>query len=117
MPCCAVARVIEQCCFNSTPDPFNGQTANFILKPPKVIESWTHVKKANLEGYLNNTVLSLWQQYNTACLFLGNAALLLLRSLSGLFLLASNDYDKELRKLQEITPDDFLIHLSTNAEK
>ena len=50
-------------------------------------------------------------------LFLGNAALLLLRSLSGLFLLASNDYDKELRKSQEITPDDFLIHLSTNAEK
>ena len=49
--------------------------------------------------------------------FLGNAALLLLRSLSGLFLLASNDYDKELRKLQEINPDDFLIHLSTNAEK
>jgi len=47
---------------------------------------------------------------------LGNAALLLFRSLSGLFLLASNDYDKELRKLQEITPDDFLIHLSTNAD-
>ena len=21
LPCCAVARVIEQCCFNSTPDP------------------------------------------------------------------------------------------------
>ena len=45
LPCCAVARVIEQCCFNSTPD----QTANFILKPPKVIESKTCVKKANLE--------------------------------------------------------------------
>ena len=38
-----VVRVIEQCCFNSTPDPFNGQRANFILKPPKVIESRTHV--------------------------------------------------------------------------
>ena len=38
LPCCAVARVINQCCFNSTPDPFNGQTANFLLKPPKVIE-------------------------------------------------------------------------------
>ena len=34
-------RVIEQCCFNSVPDPFNGQTVNFILKPPKVIESTT----------------------------------------------------------------------------
>ena len=43
--------VIEQCCFNNTPDPFNGQTANFILKPPKVIESRTYVKKANLECY------------------------------------------------------------------
>ena len=43
LPCCAVARVIKQCCFNSTPDPFNGQTANFILKP-KVIESRTYVK-------------------------------------------------------------------------
>ena len=32
-------RLIEQCCFNSVPDPFNGQTVNFILKPPKVIES------------------------------------------------------------------------------
>ena len=51
LPCCAVARVIEQCCFNSTPDPFNGQTANSILKPPKVIESRTYVKKANLECY------------------------------------------------------------------
>ena len=75
------------------------------------------LKKANLERYWNNTVQSLWRQYNRACLFLGNAALLLFRSLCSLFLLASNDYDKELRKLQEITPDDFLIHLSTNAEK
>ena len=46
LPCCAVARVIEQCCFNSTPDPFNGQTANFTLKPPKVIESTTYAKKS-----------------------------------------------------------------------
>ena len=38
LPCCAVTRVIEQCCFNSTPDPFNDQTANFALKPPKVID-------------------------------------------------------------------------------
>ena len=51
LPCCAVTRIIEQCCFNSTPDPFNGQTANFTLKPPKVIESRTYVKKANLECY------------------------------------------------------------------
>ena len=49
MPCCAVARVIEHCCFNSTPDSFNGQTANFISKPPKVIESTTYAKKAHLE--------------------------------------------------------------------
>ena len=47
----AVIRVIEQCCFNSVPDPFNGQTVNFILKPPKVIESRTYVKKANLKHY------------------------------------------------------------------
>ena len=47
----------RNCCFNSVPDPFNGQTVNFILKPPKVIESRTYVKKANLEHYWNNTVL------------------------------------------------------------
>ena len=47
----AVVRVIEQCRFNSVPDPFNGQTVNFILKPPKVIESRTYVKKANLKHY------------------------------------------------------------------
>ena len=46
MPCCAAARVKEQCGFNSTPDPFNGQTANFILEPPKVIESRIYVKKS-----------------------------------------------------------------------
>ena len=46
LPWCAVVRVIEQCCFNSTPDPFNDQTANFISKPPKVIESSTYVKKS-----------------------------------------------------------------------
>ena len=55
----AVVRVIEQCCFNSVPDPFKGQTVNFILKPPKVIESRTYVKKGNLKHYLNNTVLLL----------------------------------------------------------
>ena len=43
--------VIEQCCFNNTPDPFNGQTANSILNTPKVIESRTCVKKANLKHY------------------------------------------------------------------
>ena len=42
----AVFRVIEQCRFNSVPDPFNGQTFNFILKPPKVIESRIYVKKS-----------------------------------------------------------------------
>ena len=47
----AVVRVIGQCCFNSVPDPFNGQTVNLILKPPKVIESRTYVKKADLECY------------------------------------------------------------------
>ena len=35
--------VIEQCYFNSTPEPFNGQTANIISKPPKVIESISYV--------------------------------------------------------------------------
>ena len=51
LPCCAVTRVREQCSFNSTPDLFNGQAANFTLKQPKVIESITYVKKANLECY------------------------------------------------------------------
>ena len=46
-----VIRVIEQCCFNSVPDTFNGQTVNFILKPPKVIESRTYVKKANMKRH------------------------------------------------------------------
>jgi hypothetical protein len=44
-----VVRVIEQCCFNSTTGPFNGQIANFILKPLKLIESRTCIKKAYLE--------------------------------------------------------------------
>jgi hypothetical protein len=52
-------RVIEQCCYN--PDLFNGQTANCILKPPKVIESRTYAKKANPECYWNNTVILLWR--------------------------------------------------------
>ena len=47
----AVVRVIEQCRFNSVPDPFNGQTVNLILKPLKVIESRFYVKKANLKHY------------------------------------------------------------------
>ena len=47
----AVVRVIGQCCFNSAPDPLNGQTVNFILKPLKVIKSRTYVKKANMEHY------------------------------------------------------------------
>ena len=47
----AVIREIEQCCFNSVPDLFNGQTVNFILKPPKVIEIRTYVRKANLKHY------------------------------------------------------------------
>ena len=47
----AVFRVIEQCCFNSVPDPFNDQTVNFVLKSPKVIESKSYIKKANLKHY------------------------------------------------------------------
>ena len=47
----AIVRVVEQCCFNSVPDPFNGQTVNFISKPLKVIESKTYVEKADLEHY------------------------------------------------------------------
>ena len=39
----AVVRIIEQCCFNSVQDPFNGQTVNFTLKPPKVIGSKTYL--------------------------------------------------------------------------
>ena len=50
-PTVHVVRIIEQCSFNSAPDTFNGQTAYFILKPPKVIESRTYVKEANLECY------------------------------------------------------------------
>ena len=52
-----VLGVIEKCCSN----PFNVQTANFIPKPHKVIESRTSVKKANLECYWNNFVLLLWR--------------------------------------------------------
>ena len=33
----------EHCYLNSTLDCFNGQRANFILKPPKVIESRTYL--------------------------------------------------------------------------
>ena len=39
------------CYFNSVLDPFNDQTVNFILKPPKVIESRTYVKKTDLKHY------------------------------------------------------------------
>ena len=45
----AVIRIIEQCCFNSVPDLFNGEKVNFILKPPKVVELRTCVKKVNLK--------------------------------------------------------------------
>ena len=45
----AVVRVIEQVCFNSVPDHFNGQIVNFILKPPKVIlNQEPSVKKVTL---------------------------------------------------------------------
>ena len=64
-----IVRGIKQCCFNSTPDPFNGQTVNFIVKPPKLIESRTYVKKANLENYWNNTVLLLWQHTQLQIIF------------------------------------------------
>ena len=50
----AVVRAIENCCFNSVSDP--GQTVNFILKPPKGIESRTYVKKANLKHYCSITL-------------------------------------------------------------
>ena len=51
-----VIRVIEQCCFNSVPDPFNGQTVYFILRPPKVIES----RIKNLKTYLEPEQLLLF---------------------------------------------------------
>ena len=50
----AIVRVIEQSCFNSIPDSVNGQTVNFISKPPKVIESRTYFKKANLKHYYSD---------------------------------------------------------------
>ena len=56
LPYCAVARLIEHCCFNSTPDLFNGQTANYAVKPPKVIESTTNVKKANWSATTETTL-------------------------------------------------------------
>ena len=68
-PAVYIVRGIKQCCFNSTPDPFNGQTVNFIVKPPKLIESRTYVKKANLENYWNNTVLLLWQHTQLQIIF------------------------------------------------
>ena len=37
--------------FNSAPDLLNGQTVNYILNTPKVIESRIYVKKADLEHY------------------------------------------------------------------
>ena len=62
-----VVKVIEQCCFNSAPDPFNGQTVNFILKPPKSIESRTYVKKEDKEHYRNNTDdIHSWSSLNLA---------------------------------------------------
>ena len=54
-------RSASQCCFNSTPDLFNSQADNSILRPPKIIELITYVKKAKLEYYWNNTVLLLWR--------------------------------------------------------
>ena len=52
----AVVRVIEQCCFNSVPDPFN-----FILKPPKVIES----NKRNFKRALEVNELLLNYQFES----------------------------------------------------
>ena len=66
--CCCQSNRTVQCCFNSTPDPFKNKQPILFLKPPKVIESRTYVKKANLECYWNNTVLLLWQQHNRASL-------------------------------------------------
>ena len=48
----AVVWVIEQCCLNSAPDIFNGQSVNCILKPPQVVESRTYVKKGQPETLL-----------------------------------------------------------------
>ena len=41
---------------NSTPDYFNGQIANFTLKPPKVIESTTYVKKQTIWSATETTL-------------------------------------------------------------
>ena len=69
LPYFATARVMEQFCFNSTPDPFNGQTANFTLKPPKIIESTTYAKKKSgvlLKQHCSIT-LAIAQQDKSAC--------------------------------------------------
>ena len=69
-PALHVVRVKEQCCFNSTSDPFNGQTANFILIRPKVIESRTlMLKKANLECYWNNTMATCVKSFLSKIFF------------------------------------------------
>ena len=65
MPSYAVVRVIEHCCFNSTPDRFNDQTAKKFFKPPKATESRTYAKKDNLECYRNNNYLLLWYNWSS----------------------------------------------------
>ena len=47
----AVVRVIEQCCFDSVPDPFSGQIVNLILEPPKRNQLGTYVKNTKLKQY------------------------------------------------------------------
>ena len=56
-----VIRVKEKCCFNCTPGFFNDKIANFISKPPKVIESRVYVKKATLEWYWNIAISLFWR--------------------------------------------------------
>ena len=59
---------MTSCAKTSVPDPFNGQTVNFILKPLKVIGSKTYVEKADLEHYWKNAALLLWQQHRMSSL-------------------------------------------------
>ena len=64
----AVVRVIEQCCFNSVPDPFNGKTVNFILKPQKVIESRTYILKNLIWNNIETALFDFSDDSTAGCI-------------------------------------------------
>ena len=69
--CCAVAKVIEQRCFNTTPNLFNGQTVNFILKPLKGIELvlkkpiWSAIETKLICYFGDSATGQVWPQEKT----------------------------------------------------